>query len=67
MRYLFTALVFVLFGTLVHAQSLPDRYMVTDVASNDTLNIRAEPTASSDDYRRTWTLHPKRRSPAHAG
>ena len=47
MKRLVAALVFMLSGTFANAQLLPERYMVTDVASDDVLNIRAEPTASS--------------------
>ena len=36
-------------------QSLPDRYMVTNVADDDVLNIRAEPNASSP---KIGELHP---------
>ena len=36
------------FVTTAQAQSLPERFMVTDVASDDVLNIRAEPSSSSD-------------------
>lgn len=48
MKCLVTAFFFMLFGTLASAQSLPERYMVADVASDDVLNIRAEPAASSE-------------------
>lgn len=37
-----------LFGFSVDAQTLPDRYMVSGVASTDVLNIREDATASSD-------------------
>ena len=39
---------FALFGFAADAQTLPDRYMVFNVDSDDVLNIRAEPNASSD-------------------
>lgn len=42
------AALFVLIGAAAQAQSLPERYMVQDVAADDVLNIRAEPTASSE-------------------
>jgi len=45
---LFAVLMVTLFGTIAAAQTLPERFMVTDVASDDTLNIRAEPDATSD-------------------
>jgi hypothetical protein len=47
-KCLVTAFFFMLFGTLASAQSLPERYMVADVASDDVLNVRAEPAASSE-------------------
>lgn len=43
------ATLFALFmASAVAAQSLPERFMVIDVASNDVLNIRAEPDSASD-------------------
>ena len=46
---LLTALLFaVLFPLALQAQNFPAAYIVTDVASDDVLNIRATPDASSD-------------------
>lgn len=36
-----------LYGIALDAQTLPDRYMVDGVAADDVLNIRSEPTGSS--------------------
>jgi uncharacterized membrane protein len=47
-KCLVTAFFFMLFGTFANSQSLPERYMVADVASDDVLNIRDEPAASSE-------------------
>lgn len=44
----FLVLFFAFVGFAADAQSLPDRYMVSGVASNDVLNIRAEPDAGSE-------------------
>ncbi len=45
---LFTAFLFaLLLPALAQAQTLPDTFIVTGVAADDVLNIRAEPTASA--------------------
>jgi hypothetical protein len=66
-KRLVAALVFMLSGTFANAQLLPECYMVTDVASDDVLNIRAEPTASSEIIGELGPLHTECRSPAHSG
>ena len=48
MIILLAAIFFALFGFAIDAQTLPERYMVTDVAADDVLNIRSEPTSGSD-------------------
>lgn len=47
MRFLFTFIFVLLLPFIAHAQNLPDAFIVKDVASDDVLNIRAEPNASS--------------------
>lgn len=47
MKWLFTAF-FILIGLAANAQSLPALYDVRDVAAGDVLNVRSEPTSSSD-------------------
>ena len=48
MMRLISILLVTLYGTFASAQSLPERFMVTDVANDDILNIRGEPDSSSD-------------------
>lgn len=45
---LITLLLAIVWGASVHAQSLPDRYMVNGVLADDVLNIRAERHATSE-------------------
>jgi len=49
MILIIAAVFFALFGFSLNAQTLPDRYMVDGVAADDVLNIRALPSASSEN------------------